>query len=389
MQLEGATLARLAGNLFTIVGLALLAGLLAAVLGLIHRWYARSTIPGGLAVLTGLTGVVLVLNVDTALGTLIATPGGDAGQPGTVLTGASVAVNTVTIAAGGVAAAAGGRLGDQVGESILTLTGSGTVDIDVSGLVEAVDRVITVDLPDEVADMDGYDPVPPTVKTSLSGATLVFPRRLTIDELHDRLVERLRDDYGVGHVDVIVAADGTVEYLAVGSRESGLGPTLPPETCAVAVRADPALATSAGDLVQVFRDGANGPERVAAGELRATVGDVVTLAVDAADADAFDPETRYRLVTLPVEPRSDREFASLLRAADETMGVLTVATESPLVGSPIGAIDAAIVAVRDAEGLVPLPSRDRVVAPGDTLYVIATPSRLRRLDAGIGRADSD
>ncbi|MFC7175940.1 TrkA C-terminal domain-containing protein [Halosegnis marinus] len=155
------------------------------------------------------------------------------------------------------------------------------------------------------------------------------------------------------------------------------------------MRADPAHAASAGDLVQVYRTGADGPERVALAELRGTAGDVATLAVDTADADALAAEERYRLATLPVEPRSDREFASLLRAADETMGVVTLAEGSDLVGTPVGAVDAAVVAVRGHGGLEPIPSRSRVLAAGDDLYVIAAPSRLRRLDAAAGASDSD
>lgn len=380
----GEVLARLLENLLALAGLSLLSGLLAAVLGLVHRWYARATVPTGLSVLVGLTGVVLVLNVESALGTLIATNG----TPTDVLATEVVLVNTVVLGVCLGTAITGGRVGDRIGESLFALAGSGTVDVDVSGIVQAVGRVITVDLPDEIADLDGYDPVDPAVKTALAGETLVFPRRLTVEELRARLVARLREEYGVGHVDVDVDADGTVTFLGVGSRESGLGPTLPPETCAVAVRADPATAASAGDLVQVFRTGADGADRVASGELRGTAGDVVTLAVDAADATALTDDERYRLVTLPVEPRSDREFAALLRAAEETMSVVTLAADSELVGNPVGAVDAAVVAVRDADGVEPIPSRSRVLAADDALYVIATPGVLRRLDAA-ARGDSD
>lgn len=385
LQASGSdVLARLLGNLLALAGLSLLSGLLAAVLGLGHRWYARATVPTGLSVLVGLTGVVLVLNVESALGTLIATNG----TPTDVLAPEVVFVNTVVLGTSLATAVTGGRVGDRVGESLFALAGSGTVDIDVSGLVQAVGRVITVDIPEEIADLDGYDPVDPDIKTTLAGETFVFPRRLTVDELHDRLIARLREEYGVGHVDVDIDTDGTITYLGLGSRESGLGPTLPPESCAVAVRADPATAASAGDLVQVYRIADGEAQRVATGELRGTAGDVVTLAVDAADAAILADDERYRLATLPVEPRSDREFASLLRAAAETMGVVTLAPGSDLVGTPVGAVDAAVVAVRDDDGVEPIPSRSRVLAADDALYVIATPSLLRRLDVA-ARADSD
>jgi hypothetical protein len=132
LQASGSdVLARLLGNLLALAGLSLLSGLLAAVLGLGHRWYARATVPTGLSVLVGLTGVVLVLNVESALGTLIATNG----TPTDVLTPEVVFVNTVVLGTSLATAVTGGRVGDRVGESLFALAGSGTVDIDVSGLV--------------------------------------------------------------------------------------------------------------------------------------------------------------------------------------------------------------------------------------------------------------
>jgi hypothetical protein len=382
---------RLVANIVTVVGLSILSGLLAAIVGVVHRWYARARVPAGLAVLVGLTATVLVLNVETALGSLIAGAPSVSSQRD-VLSASVVAVNTVTLGASAAAAVVGSRLGDQVGESVFALAGTGAVDVDVSAVVQAVGRVITVELPDgaaDIADIEGYDPVTSEVKQSLAGETLIFPRRLTIEELRDRLERRLKSDYGVGHVDVDLDVDGTVTYLAVGSRQSGLGPTLPPETCAVAVRADPANAASAGDLVQVYRRGGDGVERITTAELRGTADDIVTLAVDAADTELLGPDERYRLATLPVEPRSDREFASLLRAADETMGVVQLAAESELVGTPVGAVDAAIVAIRHDGGVDPIPPRARLLEAEDSLYVIAKPGILRRLDAAARPAEAD
>jgi hypothetical protein len=129
-------------------------------------------------------------------------------------------------------------------------------------------------------------------------------------------------------------------------------------------------------------DGEAGPERVATGELRAATGDVVTLALDEVDAEAIDPRERYRLVTLPSEPRADREFASLLRRADETMGVVGLPAGSPLVGSTTGDLAVSVVAIRpDGGTVVAIPRRDRTLAAGDTVYAIARPEALRRLEA--------
>lgn len=363
-------------------GLVLLAAAIAAVVAVVHRWYARTLVPEGLAVLAGLGAVALYLNTAGALGAVI---GGDID-----LLGSTAAMfNVGTFLVGALAAGTAARLGDRAGRALFE-GGGRAVEMDVTRFVRSAGRALTVELPDGVEDIEGYDPVDETTREQLAGETLVFPRRLTVAELRERLTERLKDDYGVGHVDLDLAEDGTVEYLAVGSRAAGLGPTLPPGSAAVAVHADPAFAASAGDLVQVWRTDAESPERVASGEVRGMAGDVVTVAVDAVDAETLEPDVEYRLSTLPVEPRADREFVSLLRAAEETMGVTTVAAGSTLDGAPVGALDVAVVAIRGTDGgIEPLPSRSRTVGPDETLYVIGRPEGLRRLDEAARPAGTD
>jgi hypothetical protein len=182
-----------------------------------------------------------------------------------------------------------------------------------------------------------------------------------------------------GDVHLRVDDDGGVGCVAVDSRTAGIGPTLPPSTNAVAIRADPAHAASAGDLVQVWEQAP--AKRVLTGELRGVAGDVVTVAIDASDTPKLDPQTQYKLVTLPVQDRSDREFASLLRAADETMGTATVESGSALDGAAVGSLAVAVVAItREDTAPETIPSRNRVLAAGDTIYAIATPDALRRLE---------
>ncbi|UPW01179.1 TrkA C-terminal domain-containing protein [Halorussus gelatinilyticus] len=410
-----AAVERPAVALARVVGLALLAGGVATGAGVLYRSVAHAEIPEGLAVLVGLGVVGGWLNTTTALRQFLGT--GETVPPPDV-----VAINVAAFALGGAAAAVGARSGARVVADAFSLAGGREFEGDVSRLVQSVGRFVTVELPEEIGDIDGYEPLDEETAESLTGASLRFPRGLTVAELRERLVERLRDDYGVGHVDVELADDGTVEYLAAGGRAVGLGPTLAPGTVAVAVRADPAFSASAGDLVQVWRrgesasetdadspaddadspaDDANalpsgasspddaGPERVATAELRATVGDVATLALDADAAADLDAEAAYRLVTLPTEPSADREFSARLRAADETVGAVTLSAASPLVGAPVGSLDATVVAVRDPNGIETIPADDRLLAPDDTLYVVARPDLLRKVEAAAGGAAAD
>ncbi|ELZ28169.1 TrkA-C domain-containing protein [Halosimplex carlsbadense 2-9-1] len=360
-----------------ILGLSLIAAGVAAVVALLYRWYVRERVPGSLPALFGLSAVVPLLGTNRLLRDVMS-PG--AGASASAFDEATALFNIAAVLVALVATRLGTDVGDRLGSDVAVATGERAVETEVSRVVQAVGRVITVEITEEVEDIVGYDPVPAETKEKLAGKTFVFPRRLTVEELRDRLVTRLKTDYGVGHVDLELGDDGSVEYLAVGSRAAGIGPTLPPETSAVAVKADPAFAASAGDLVQVWRT--DPFERVVTAELRGVVDDVATLAIDAADTRKLDAEGGYKLVTLPVETRPDREFASVLRAAEETMAAVTVGAGSALAGQPVGALDVTVVAVRPESGPVePLPDRDRTFAPGDAVYVVAAPEAIRKIEA--------
>lgn len=364
-----------------LLGLAAVAGLVAAGAAVVYRWYARVAVPPGVTLLVGLSAVALYLNAKAALGDLI--------QGETAVLAPSVAAfNSVALLVAAAAAPVGRRLGDRVATDLFAVAGVDALGGDVSDLVQAVGRTVAVSLPDEIEDVEGHDPVPEETRTALAGHTFLFPRGLTVAALRERLVARIKDDYDVGYVDVELTADGAVTRLALGARFAGLGPTLAPGAAVVAVTADPPNDASPGDLVQVFEpsaSAADAPERVATAELRATAGDVVTLAVDEEDARTL-AGGGYRLVTLPTQPRPEREFASLLRAADETMGAVVVG--GALVGVPVGALDATVVALRSEGTVVSAPSRGRVLDAGDTLYVVARPETVRRLEAAAGDASS-
>jgi hypothetical protein len=363
-----------------VAGLAVLAGVLSGTAALLYRWYARERVQRGLPVLVGLSGVAVSLNTTTALGQVIA----DGSGP---LSPEAALFNIAAFLVAGLTAAGAVDVGDRFGNDLFAATGGRSVEGEVSRVVEAVGRVIAVDIPEEIDDIVGYDPVADETKEQLTGRTFLFPKRLTVAELEDRLRTRIKGDFGVGHVDLDLAADGTVEYLAVGARVAGIGPTLPPETAAVAIRADPAFAASSGDVVQVWRP--DPFERVTTAEIRGVTGDVVTLAVDAAATPKLDADTEYRLLTLPVESRTDREFASLLRAADETMSVVEIQDGSSLAGQPVGSLDVTVVAVRlESGGVEALPGRSHVLAVGDAVYAVATPELLRKVEAAAKGPDA-
>lgn len=359
----------------TVAGLTVLSAVFAAVVAFLHRLYSREGAPVALNVLVGLGAVAFWLNTAGALA-------------GYTTTGASlvaadaVVVNLTSLGASAAAAVYAGRLGDRVGVSLVNLP---VYDGDVAHLVRSAGRNVTVRVPDsdDIHDIDGYDPVADETKAGLAGKEYVFARGLTVEELRSRVADRLKQEGDVGYVDVELDDRGNVEHLGLGRGVSGLGPTLAPGTCAVAVRADPAYATSAGDNVRLYaKRGDDVVERVADGEVRAAVDDVVTVALDRRDATSLDPGTRYRLATLPSEKLPEREFAAMLRSADETVAVVEVEKNSPLVGERLDSFGVSVVAVERNGEVVAVPDKTRTVETGEILYAVGRPDELRRLDAG-------
>ena len=422
-----------------LVGFAV-ASFVVAVLGAAtYRWYVNEPVPPGLTTLLGTATVAVYLNTVGLFASVLPVAGVVTTDPFAPMT---VVRNVVSLLVAAGMAPVGRRVGDHFATNVTAVAGGERVDGELSRFARTVGRIRSVELPEEIADIDGYDPVDGTTKERLAGETLLFPRRLSDDELRDAFMTRLKQEYGVGHVDAEFDG-GEVTYLGVGRRVAGIGPTLGPGACAVAIRADPPNGASPGDVVQVWRvpespaasapaesvgpdsagstpEGSGGteaaptdptvpaptepavaetgaddggdpaPRRVATAELRATVGDVVTLAVDESDAPEFHADATYRLLTMPAEARADREFASILRVADETMAVVTVGERSALEGTRVGAVLGSVVAVEGMDGSIePIPPRGRTLAAGETVYVIARPEAIRELErrAAGGGAD--
>jgi hypothetical protein len=360
----------------TLATFAVLSVLIAGGAALTYRWYFRDEIPEGVTLLLGVSVVALYLNT-TSLGAIAV------GESPALLEPESVFFNVVSLGVAAVASPVGRYAGDRLAVDVFALSGARQLEGELSGIVRAVGRFTAATLPpaEEIEDMDTYDPVSPEKKAEMAGKTLLFARTLSAEELRERLVARVKTDHGVGYVDVDVTEDGAIEYFAVGSRAAGLGPTLAPGSAAVAVAADPPNNATAGDAVQLWRTDPE-PKRVATGELRGVADDAATVALDESDAERLAEEESYRLVTLPSEPQADREFASLLRNADETMAAIAVGADGALDGRTVGDVDVVVAAVRPEGGSVrPIPPRAYVFDAGDLVYLVGRPDAIRRFEA--------
>lgn len=356
--------------LFRLVGLGLLACFVAGLAAFLFRWRTGLQLPEGPGLLLGLGAVAIYLNTRIALIQFI-------GADGEVLTSSAVAINLVIFASSAVTATLGWYVGDKLGTANRM---NRSFKPTLSPLVRATGRFITVELPAVIADIEGYDPVAPETKAKLAGRTYNFSRGLTVEELKDGLTTRLTTNHDIAHVDADFTADGTLEFLAVGRRATGIGPTLPPGERVTAIRADPAYNASSGDRVQIYEP--SGTDRIGTAELRATAGETVTVSARSHVIDALDPTSRYRLLTLAATERVDRTFASMLRRAEETVGIVEVAPGATLDGMATGDLGIPVVAITDADGNIQtIPPHDRTIVGGDRLSLIGHPRQLRMAEA--------
>ena len=367
--------------LLRLIGLAILSAICAGTAGFIYRSRIEVDLPETAGIIIGMGAVAVYLNTRLVFVQFV-------GEQATPLT-IDVAISNLAIfAMAGIAAMAGQKGGQQLAQSDRILWMKRPPKF--SPIVRATGRYITVKIPSEIQDIEGYDPVSDSSKEALQGRTFDFPRGMTVEDLERQLTILLSEKHDVGYVDVELTPDGAVEYLAVGQGPAGLGETLPPGMAAVAIRADPAFSASPGDSVEIWRGGEK-PVSLGEAELRAVVGDVATLAGDQMIFDDIDPEITYRLMTHPGGINIEREFVALLRRSLETMGIIEIGQEAPLIGSSIGSVDANVLAIQRGDDIISLPDHAQIIHAGDRLFLLGRPDRLRKIEevAGVSSVELD
>ncbi len=357
-----------------VLSLGVVAAIAAAIAAAFYRARFQESLPEAASLIIGLGTIAIILNTRLVFVQFV--------SGGAELHELDVALrNLLTFGVGAIGTFVGHAAGERLGQSGgLRLS---RFQPRLNPIVRAAGRHITLTLPEQIEDIEGFDPVAPEVKRTLAGMDFDFPRGLTTEELAEQLTTRLTDKHDIGYVDVDVEPDGRVSYLAVGQRPEGLGPTLPPGTVAVALGAAPPFSAGAGDAVEIWEPGPD-PRSVGVAELRASVDDVATVVCDASLAEHIDPGTTYRLVTLPSDARPDREFAAALRNSPETLGVVDISGGSAIVGEPLHGLEVTVIAIGRDDTTLTLPAPTEIIQSGDRLYVLGRPGRLRSLEATEG-----
>lgn len=358
----------------SIVALSLLAFVVTLIVTLVFRVRTGHTFPEGATLIVGLGVVAIYLNTRLSLIQFIS-------SQGEMISVGEVLLNILVFVTAGVASHAGRQLGDAAGSSDRFTWKR--LQSDLSPIVRATGRFITVSIPETIEDIEGYDPVDAEMKRVIAGKTMDFPIGLTLEELHSQVTARLKEEHDIGYVDVDLDRDGTITHLAVGQRAAGLGQTIPPNSVGVAVPADPPFSASPGDTVQLWRIDDDGTEtRLGTAELRASIGSVATLIIDETRATEVDLTADYRLMTLSANSHPEREFAAMLRREEETMNIIEIQDESSLIGESVGNLDVTVVAVRSADGeIVSISEQDHRIQAGDDLFALGLPEALRQLES--------
>lgn len=357
--------------LVELAGFSAVALVVGIVLAGVYRWFSRQRITTGATVVVALTVATVPLYIQVIRG--------ESFVGSTSLFHYASAGYVIGVFAGGaVLAELGRRIGDYI---VCDLYGIVPIEADGAGadLLRSARLAVAVRIPETVDSIKGYEPIGGETERALAGQRLLFPRRLSTDELERRIETRVEQDFDVDHVHVSLQRDGTVEEFAAGRRPDGLSERLPPGIAAVAIEADPAADASAGDPVELWETGDDRHELAASGVLRGTDGDVVTIALDAEDATAVDPNRRYRLLTRPNADNDARELALLLWNTDTAVTELSVRSGGRFEGEFVSWLPATVLVIDRDDGPVAFPPENETLQAGDTVYLLGTPAELHEV----------
>lgn len=262
----------------------------------------------------------------------------------------------------------------------------------------------------EVADMEGYPPLPEELRAKIRNAELTFPSDLRIDELEERTEDRLETRYDLGEVSVTVDEKGRATVVAAPPF-SGLSKRVTDDRHAVSVSGLIPTGLAHGDEVTVITPDAqvrgtvvsattdggtegtgpkaaplsvkedDGPSPVRApttdgGEGRLTV------AVTRTDVQPLLRANETKVVVESRGTRREYEVVSMLRRADHQFERMEIGHDSPLDGLDLGTADVpgtygvSILAVRTEDGWLVAPRGGTTLQAGDEVFVVGTRDQL-------------
>ena len=298
--------------------------------------------------------------------------------------------------------------GDKMGATFpkrLSLQGfrDKRLSADVVELVGGRDEV-RIRVAGDVADMEGYPPLPEPLRAEIRDGEWTFPVDLRIGELETRLEERLKTEFDLGDVAVSIDEKGRAAVTAAPPF-SGLSKRISDGRHAVSVDALLPTGLARNDEVTVVTADAEVRGTVVSGRTKdaekavetpdtpdvadaevpptavrapTTAGGEgrLTVAVDRSDAGPLLQVDSAKVVVEPRGTRREYELISLLRRAGNRFRRVTLDAESELDGRTLREVrvresyGVAVLAVRKPGGWRLAPRGDTELAAGEELYVV-------------------
>ena len=255
----------------------------------------------------------------------------------------------------------------------------------------------------EVADMEGYPPLPTDIRSKIGEGSWLFPADVPIGELEARLADKLRKEYDLADVTVTID-DRARATIAAAPPSSGVSKRVPTGQRAVSIDALLPTGLARGEAVRLLIDGAEpvqgtvvsaktyeraepvqadgGTAGVAPEPTRSPVTDGglgrLTVAVRRDAATRLLATERATVIVLSRGTRREFEVLSLLRQAGKQIRRYTVQADSDLDGVTIAeaavrdTYGVAILAVRQGESWSFVPRGSTQLAAGNDLFVVGT-----------------
>jgi len=317
--------------------------------------------------------------------------------------------------------------GDQMGTSFprrlsLDSLRSPRLSRDLAEFISGGDEV-RVRVVGEVADMEGYPPLPEEMRAEIRSAELTFPADLRLDELEDRMAQRLRTEYDLGDVSVTIDESGRATVVAAPPF-SGLSKRVADGRHAVSIEGLIPTGLARGDEVTVITADAQVPGTVVSARSGTRDEPQVEPTADEPEtADADEEETVPEPVKAPttdggegrltvavtrtdvkpllradqakivVESRGTRreyEVVSLLRRADKRFRRFTVRAGSLLDEQPLGKVGlretygVTVLAARTGEGWTVAPDGTTTLGDGDEFFAVGDRDTLEEFASALG-----
>jgi K+/H+ antiporter YhaU regulatory subunit KhtT len=312
--------------------------------------------------------------------------------------------------------------GDKLGASMpkrVTLASlrRRNISADVVDIVGGVGKV-TLQPTGPVSDMEGYPPLPADLRETLGQGSWSFPADLPLAELESRLADRLRTEYDLADVAVMLDTRGRAT-IAAAPPASGLSRRIPPGKRAVSVtallptgaaRGDSVVVRTgetriAGTLLSAKSDGSSAPAPpkpdpdddgvatdggaddvpVPAPTAPTTTGGEgrLTAAVTREQARTLLDVDRAQVAVTSRGTRREFELVSLLRRSGRRFRKVSVRADGPLDGVTIGdatirdSYDVTVLALRQPPDETSgdrswsfSPRGDAELSAGDELFVV-------------------